>query len=606
MIYSDTSYSNNLVDNNKKSSMVPIYGIILLIVIIFIYFIIVNCTYEKKETLIFYLNKKCPYSKKILPLINNCKKQKKVNIVIIYDYEMNKKEKRMIKEFPTAIRHSDKKMAVGENDIKKLIKQTLLLSNIEFFDNMKKNKKDIIFYLDYSSMNISSIINKYNNQSKYNLIIKYNDNLNDSDVDLSGNKINYFPVAVIKSENKIYYGDNNILLLLEKILDIIIINETVDNNSKDTIQFYIAEWCKYSQKILPYIEKYKMQNIVNVEIIYDNNIPKELNITGYPTAIRKSDNKRGVGETEILNLMKETFEKNNKQNVQKDEDENTIIVFLAEWCGFCQKFKPQLDELMKKNNNIKIVDSKDITPEFQEYIKGFPTAIKVSDKTPAVGAPEILKMIKEQEVKQEVKQEVRQEVKQDNQQEKITIIVFLAEWCGFCQKFKPQLIEIMKTNTNIKIVDSNNIPPEYKQYVDGFPTAIKISDKTGIIGKPASGAPEILKMIHGHSNGKKQEIILDNNNNNNINDSLIIVYSNNCKYSNLVMPEWQKFKLNIVNNNNYKNNIRLVEYESSGMDKLPDNYKSQLAGFPTLFYTTNNIISQKFEGYDEIINYLTK
>ena len=113
-------------------------------------------------------------------------------------------------------------------------------------------------------------------------------------------------------------------------------------------------------------------------------------------------------------------------------------------------------------------------------------------------------------------------------------------------------------------------------------------------------------MIHGHSNGKNQEIILDNNNNNNINDSLIIVYSNNCKYSNLVMPEWQKFKLNIVNNNNYKNNIRLVEYESSGMDKLPDNYKSQLAGFPTLFYTTNNIISQKFEGYDEIINYLTK
>ena len=297
MIYSDTSYSNNFVDNNKKSSMIPIYGMILLIVIIFIYFIIVNCTSEKKETLIFYLNKKCPYSKKILPLINNSKKQKKVNIVIIYDYEMNKKEKKMIKEFPTAIRQSDNKMAVGENDIKKLIKQTLLLSNIEFFDNIKDNTKDIIFYLDYSSMNISSIINKYNNQSKYNLIIKYNDNLNETDVDLSGNKINYFPTAVIKSENKIYYGDNNILLLLEKILNIIIINETVDNNSKDTIQFYVAEWCNYSQKLLPYIEKYKMQNIVNVEIIYDNNIPKELNITGYPTAIRKSDNKRAVGET---------------------------------------------------------------------------------------------------------------------------------------------------------------------------------------------------------------------------------------------------------------------------------------------------------------------
>lgn len=59
----------------------------------FIYFIIVNYSYEDKDTIIFYLNKKCPYSKKILPLINNCKKQKKINIVIVYDYEMNKKEK---------------------------------------------------------------------------------------------------------------------------------------------------------------------------------------------------------------------------------------------------------------------------------------------------------------------------------------------------------------------------------------------------------------------------------------------------------------------------------------------------------------------------------
>ena len=216
MIYSDTSYSNSnsnsntktnsstsLTSNNKKTWMIAVYGIILLIVIIFIYCIIVNYSYEDKDTIIFYLNKKCPYCKKILPLINHCKTQKKVNIVIVYDYEMNKKEKKIIKDFPTAIRYSDNKKAIGETDIKKLIRQTLLISNIEFFDSAN-DTKDIIFYLDYSSINISNIIDKYNNQSKYNLIIKYNDKINDSDVDLSGNKINNFPVAIIKVKIKYF------------------------------------------------------------------------------------------------------------------------------------------------------------------------------------------------------------------------------------------------------------------------------------------------------------------------------------------------------------------------------------------------------------------
>ena len=179
---------------------------------------------------------------------------------------------------------------------------------------------------------------------------------------LNGKKINTFPTAIIKSDNKIYYGNNDILKLLETVLNIKIIKDTITNNSKDTIQFFVAEWCGYSQKILPYIKEYKMQDSVNVEIINDNNISKELNITGYPTAIRKSDNKRAIGKTDILNLMIQTFEINTKQEIKTNvnvnfkqeintnvkDNENTILVFLAEWCGYCQQFKPQLDEIMKK------------------------------------------------------------------------------------------------------------------------------------------------------------------------------------------------------------------------------------------------------------------
>ena len=50
MIYSDTSYSNSLVEKKNNTSMIVIYGIILLIVIFFIYFMINNYSYEDKDT----------------------------------------------------------------------------------------------------------------------------------------------------------------------------------------------------------------------------------------------------------------------------------------------------------------------------------------------------------------------------------------------------------------------------------------------------------------------------------------------------------------------------------------------------------------------------
>ena len=77
----------------------------------------------------------------------------------------------------------------------------------------------------------------------------------------------------------------------------------------------------------------------------------------------------------------------------------------------------------------------------------------------------------------------------------------------------------------------------------------------------------------------------------------IFIYSNNCKYSNMIMPKWSKFKNYITNN---KININLLEYDGNELDKLPDNYKSQLASFPTLFVNNN----KKYEGYDDILNYL--
>jgi thiol-disulfide isomerase/thioredoxin len=578
-----TSFDFNCL-NNTNLIKIGIFSILIIVIFMILYNNYVDFKQNNKETIIFYVADWCPHCQKLKSFINKCKKQKNINIVIKKPENMCNKEKKLIKGFPTARRLSDNKMAEGEEEIKKLVKQTLAKLNVENFDTnyQTTNKNSIKFYTAEWCEHCKFLIN-YIPQIRRQLetrnfnveIIDYTKMTEVEKKDISG-----FPTATININNNIYYaiGENEIRNNIKNILNI----ETF-TASNDTIQFYIAEWCGHSQRLIPYIEDYKkQQDVVNVEIIYDKDIPKELNITGFPTAIRKSDNKRAVGGPEILNLMKETREKNNKEQVipdVKNNNSNKIMVFLADWCGHCQSFKPQLLEIMKTNKNIELVDSNDITPELQKHVKGFPTALRVSDEKVAVGAQEILKLINDKEevkyeITNEIKQDVKHEVKHENNKNTNTIIVFLAEWCPHCQNFKPKLSEIMKTNKNIELVDSNDITPELQKHVQGFPAALRVSDE-----KVAVGAPEILKLIN------------DNKSN------YVFIYSNNCKYSNMIKPKWLDLKLKAIDN---KLNVNLLDYESEELQKLPDNYKKELAGFPTLFINDK----EKYEGYDEIILYV--
>ena len=326
--------------------------------------------------------------------------------------------------------------------------------------------------------------------------------------------------------------------------------------------------------------------MVNVEIFFDKDIPSELNITGYPTAIRKSDNKRAVGAPSILNLMKETAANNN--NIQEVKQENnsanydskdTIQFYMAEWCDQSHKILPYIEEYQKQQNVVdtEIIYEEDIPMELN--ITDYPTAIRKSDNKKAVGVPTILNLMKETMIV--VENNNIQEVKQENHSANNKIIVFLAEWCSYCQKLKPQLIRIMKTNKNIELVDSKDITPDLQKYIQRFPSALKVSDNT-----VAVGAPEILKMINSNTVNKPDK-----------KQTCIFVYSDNCKYCQMIMPKWLEFKLHATDN---KLNVNILEYESKDLDKLPDNYKNQIEGFPTLF------VNEKYEGYDDIINYLKK
>jgi thiol-disulfide isomerase/thioredoxin len=544
MINSSSFSSNfNYLSNNNELLKIALSSIILIIVIVIIYNIrSCNNRKENKETIIFYVADWCPHCKKLKPFIKKCKEQDIVIIEIVSANNMSNEEKQKINGFPTAIRVSDNKMVVGEVEIKKLVNKTFAKWKVNNFDTEEQYNNTLTYYEADWCVHCD-IIKKYilylqsiEKQTKIKVnIVNFND-MNDNEKIL----INGFPSMMRKSDNVISSGKIDIENLVNNTLPSqflsqvhshaqaaqvsqeahqahqaqqaqethqkqqaqsaqpsqeaqVVQKEFITNN--DTIQFYIAEWCGHSQKLVPYIDEYKKQNVVNVEVIYDKDIPSELNITGYPTAIRKSDNKRAVGGPEIFKLMKETTENNNKQEHKEQEKDvpnnNKIIVFLADWCSHCQNFKPQLTEIMKTNKNIELVDSKDITPELQKHVQGFPTALRVSDETVAVGAPNILKLI------------------------------------------------------NSTSTDTNN------------------------------------------TNNTKQE----NKSN------YIFVYSDNCKYSKMAIPKWLELKVYAIDN---KLNINLLEYESKELDKLPDYYKKQIVGFPTLFIDDK----EKYEGYDNIINYL--
>lgn len=75
----------------------------------------------------------------------------------------------------------------------------------------------------------------------------------------------------------------------------------------------------------------------------------------------------------IVELDEKNFEENIKSGLK-------LVEFYANWCGFCQKQKPILEELSKNNIWIGTVDV-DKNPKItQDYnISGFPTFILFKD-----------------------------------------------------------------------------------------------------------------------------------------------------------------------------------------------------------------------------------
>lgn len=400
-----TSSSSNTLSSvqllNKENYINIFLGIIVLFLIIILLLNFCgnsNKKYKKtknnyKDTIVFYLAEWCPHCKKIKPFIKEKSKQSDVKFIIVNSDDMLESDKDIIRAFPTALRKSDNKIAEGEIEIKKLINETLNDDIIDKFTTNNIPERDIIiFYFNYNDIDNYKLINKIDkiiNNSIHKFNIKFINDMNEEEKKM----ISVFPSALRKSDNKIAEGKIEINKLInetlgvETIIDYFTTNDTVD---KDTITFYLSNNCSYCQKLYPYIKEYKKQSTINIIVINDNELTDNDNIEGFPTAIRKSDGKVALGNNKIIELVNETLN-NNDKIIELVNDK--INIYVANWCPYCQNLLLKLEKIKKTNNNIEIIESKDISKNVMQYIKGFPTAIRQSDNKIAVGEDEILELI---------------------------------------------------------------------------------------------------------------------------------------------------------------------------------------------------------------------
>lgn len=71
--------------------------------------------------------------------------------------------------------------------------------------------------------------------------------------------------------------------------------------------------------------------------------------------------------------------------------------------------------------------------------------------------------------------------------EKPTIVLFYADWCGFCKKFAPTFNDIVKTRkfkSKLAVAYVNGNDPDNQKYmqeyqIEGFPTVYMVNFKTG-------------------------------------------------------------------------------------------------------------------------------
>jgi thiol-disulfide isomerase/thioredoxin len=164
----------------------------------------VNDSKKENDTVIFYVSKSCSYCQKLQPYINNLKNEPKINIKVINDNELTSNDN--IDGFPTAIRKSDGKVALGGEKIMDLVEETI-------------NNKTKLTLIYSQNCNFSTNILPFWLKLK-NSIIDYKLNLISEEYDLDNLPVEYkknlkvVPTLFINGEKR-FEGYDDILSYID-------------------------------------------------------------------------------------------------------------------------------------------------------------------------------------------------------------------------------------------------------------------------------------------------------------------------------------------------------------------------------------------------------
>jgi thiol-disulfide isomerase/thioredoxin len=178
------------------------------------------------------------------------------------------------------------------------------------------------------------------------------------------------------------------------------------NNSTDKITLYHAKWCGYCKKLMPQwyeLKKTSNYNMVEVEDIEMSSEDKQ-NVSGFPTAIRASDNKQFVGIDNIIELIKSGASGNSNNSTANSEPleqktKDTITFYYSNNCTHCKTIMPiWLDFKIKcKDTNYPLnvfeYEEQEIPDKIEQTLQGYPTAIRSSDNKYFVGHNQIQKLL---------------------------------------------------------------------------------------------------------------------------------------------------------------------------------------------------------------------
>lgn len=161
----------------------------------------------------------------------------------------------------------------------------------------------------------------------------------------------------------------------------------------------------------------------------------------------------------------------------------TVLLFKADWCGYCKNFEPLYKRLEQKFPKVHFVEfeetaNKDEIKQFPFEIAGYPTIVLLNPSN--IDQPYL--PYKGPRTEDALSQFIMDG--NNSKDDDVQVVLVKAEWCGFCQRFAPVFSELKQKLENehraFVILDEATNKDQIRDLpfvVKGYPTIALMDSK---------------------------------------------------------------------------------------------------------------------------------